>query len=61
MTSDAAPAISFLDLYYVPAVAATITTATAWNAAAQLAPEFDIGRLHALPLRLHLVVGVLLI
>ena len=61
LTSDAAPAINFLDLFCLPAFAAPVTMASGFDAASQLSPEFDIGQLHALALRLHLAVGVLLI
>lgn len=61
LTSGTASACGLVDFACIPAFSAPVTTVIASEAVRQLSSEFDIGRLHPLPLRLHLTVGVLLI
>lgn len=61
LTSDGASTCSLVDFDWTPALAAPVTGAIASETLSPLSPEFDIGRLHSLPLRLHLAAGVLLI
>ena len=61
LTSDALPTIDLLDFHYDAVHIQVNRAEIASEAASEFWLESDFGQYHALPLRLHLVHGVLLI